>query len=143
MATSRVGPLVVDRASPMAPVPRPPQPTRASWMVLFSAAWTLGIRTPARADAAAIWPDVFSISRRDRPLFVVLLTTELLPRDGGSQVNGQSLQFPGFAAKVNRLGPKFRRGDPRAAGARRTRRPAPARPSAVCPGTRALPGCPE
>ena len=37
MATSLIGPLLVDSASAAAPVPRPPQPTRASWIVLFSA----------------------------------------------------------------------------------------------------------
>ena len=35
MATSLVGPLVC-RAFSAAPVPRPPQPTRASWMVVVA-----------------------------------------------------------------------------------------------------------
>jgi hypothetical protein len=38
IATSFVGPFFTDRALMAAPVPRPPQPTRASGMVLFSAA---------------------------------------------------------------------------------------------------------
>src|SRR6266545_549907 len=46
MATSLTGPLPGSAFS-AAPVPRPPQPTRASWMVLFSAAWTGGRATPA------------------------------------------------------------------------------------------------
>src|SRR5438874_13748104 len=78
MATSLVGPFGVERAFPAAPVPRPPQPTRATWIVLFSPAWTCGSATPARADAIATCPDCFIISRRDRPLFVVLLTAEFL-----------------------------------------------------------------
>src|SRR5437868_6635976 len=78
MATSLVGPFLVDRASSAAPVPRPPQPTRASWMVWFSPAWTWGMAMPARAEAAAIWPDFFSRSRRDRPLLVGSLTVAFL-----------------------------------------------------------------
>src|SRR5262249_39710211 len=56
MATSLTGPWVVERALPAAPVPRPPQPTRATWIVLFSAAWTDGIATPASAEPAAARP---------------------------------------------------------------------------------------
>jgi len=37
MATSWIGQAVTDRALDAAPVPRPPQPTRATWMVFFSA----------------------------------------------------------------------------------------------------------
>src|SRR5439155_4247143 len=65
MATSSIGPFLTERASPTAPVPRPPQPTNATWMVLFSAAWTWGIATPARADAAAILPVFLMNSRRE------------------------------------------------------------------------------
>ena len=53
------------RALAAAPVPRPPQPTRATWIVLSSAAWTAGTATPARAEAAATWPVVLRKSRRD------------------------------------------------------------------------------
>src|SRR5579883_2321745 len=67
MATSWVGPFLEDMASPAAPVPRPPQPTRASRMVLLSPAWTWGRTTPARADAATTLPDWRIRSRRDRP----------------------------------------------------------------------------
>src|SRR5438552_16715404 len=63
MATSLIGPFVTESASPAAPVPRPPQPTSATWMVLFSAAWTWGRATPARADTAANWP-VFLLNWR-------------------------------------------------------------------------------
>src|SRR5206468_4961 len=53
MATSLIGPSATDRAFSAAPVPRPPQPTRATRMVLLSPAWTWGRATPAKADAAA------------------------------------------------------------------------------------------
>ena len=65
MATSLIGPLLVARALAAAPVPRPPQPTRATWIVLSSPAWTDGTATPARAEAAATWPVVLRKSRRD------------------------------------------------------------------------------
>src|SRR4051794_22458847 len=65
IATSLIGPLRVASALAAAPVPRPPQPTRATWIVLSSAAWTEGITTPERAEAAATWPVVFKKSRRD------------------------------------------------------------------------------
>ncbi len=65
MATSLIGPCVVDRALPAAPVPRPPQPTRATRIVLSSAAWTDGTATPARADAVATAPVVSRNCRRD------------------------------------------------------------------------------
>src|SRR5436189_5687025 len=65
MATSLIGPFLTESASPTAPVPRPPQPTSATWMVLFSAAWTWGMATPARADAAANLPVLLINSRRE------------------------------------------------------------------------------
>src|SRR6266850_15255 len=65
MATSLIGPFLTESASPAAPVPRPPQPTSATWMVLFSAAWTWGMATPARADTAAILPVFLMNSRRE------------------------------------------------------------------------------
>src|SRR6266536_5036299 len=65
MATSLIGPFLTESASPTAPVPRPPQPTSATWMVLFSAAWTWGMATPAKADAAAILPVFLMNSRRE------------------------------------------------------------------------------
>src|SRR5690242_7238351 len=64
MATSLIGPLLVLRASFAAPVPRPPQPTSATWIVLSSAAWTEGIATPARADTPTPVAVVFKKSRR-------------------------------------------------------------------------------
>src|SRR5438105_505406 len=73
MATSLTGPCRVERASPTAPVPRPPQPTRAMRMVLSSAAWTAGTATPARAEAVATVPVVLRKSRRDAPGFGSLM----------------------------------------------------------------------
>src|SRR3954451_20777206 len=61
MATSLTGPWWVDRASPAAPVPRPPQPTRAMLMVLLSPAYRPDRPKPA---AAARPPGAFRASRR-------------------------------------------------------------------------------
>src|SRR5262249_31583851 len=104
IATSLIGPLLVDRALTAAPVPRPPQPTRATWIVLFSPAWTCGIATPARADATAIWPDFFISSRRDRPLLVVLFM-DFLYWLVGTRIRQAFIQFLRSGAKVNRSGP--------------------------------------
>ena len=52
-------------ALPTAPLPRPPQPIRASRIVLFSAAWTRGITAPASAEAAATLPARSRNSRRE------------------------------------------------------------------------------
>src|ERR1043166_8858357 len=60
-----MGPLLVEGALAAAPLPRPPQPTRATWTVLLPAAWTCGIATPARAETAAIRPVFFKNSRRE------------------------------------------------------------------------------
>src|SRR5437899_1089169 len=65
IATSLIGPGLVDIALPAAPLPRPPQPTSATWMALFSAAWTCGMTAPARAEAAAMRPVLLRNSRRD------------------------------------------------------------------------------
>ena len=66
MATSLMGPLlVVDSALAAAPVPRPPQPTRATWIRSVPAAWTEGMATLARADAAARRPVFCNNSRRE------------------------------------------------------------------------------
>ena len=63
MATSLIGPLLVDSALPAAPVPRPPQPTRATWIVLSSPAWTLrdgdaGQRRGRGRDPAGVLEEV-------------------------------------------------------------------------------------
>src|SRR5947209_11267872 len=65
MATSLMGPFLTESASNAAPVPRPPQPTRATLMVLFSAAWTCGSVIPASTEAPVtrVAPD--RNSRRD------------------------------------------------------------------------------
>src|SRR3984957_20140346 len=65
MATSLMGPLLVDSALTAAPVPRPPQPTRATWIRSVPAAWTEGMATLARADAAARRPVFWNNSRRE------------------------------------------------------------------------------
>ncbi len=66
MAASVMGPLLlVESAFPAAPPPRPPQPTNATWRVLFPAAWTCGMATPARAEAAANRPVFLRNSRRE------------------------------------------------------------------------------
>src|ERR1041385_228839 len=65
MATSFTGPPVELSALSAAPVPRPPQPIKATWMRLLPAAWTRGKVTPARAEAAAIVPVVLIKSRRE------------------------------------------------------------------------------
>src|SRR5262245_35412441 len=77
MATSLVGAPLTDKALPAAPVPRPPQPTRATRMVESSPAWTCGTATPVRAVAAAAAPVVWMRARRDRPPSVGLLTIAL------------------------------------------------------------------
>src|SRR3989339_521776 len=71
MATSFIGPRLTDRASAAAPEPRPPQPTRANWIVLFSPAYMRGPNPAARVETAAIRPVFFRNSRRD-VLFCVL-----------------------------------------------------------------------
>src|SRR5207244_11898808 len=81
MATSLIGPCLVERASPAAPVPLPPQPTRATRIVLSSAAWTAGTATPAKAEAVATWPVVFKKSRRDAPSFGSVMDVNSLERD--------------------------------------------------------------
>src|SRR5205823_2106445 len=54
MATSLIGPLVVERALRTAPPPRPPQPTRARRIMSSPAAWTAGTTMPESAVAAAM-----------------------------------------------------------------------------------------
>ena len=68
MATSLTGPsLLVEKALPAAPVPRPPQPTSASWRVSVPAACTWGRVMPASAEMAATRPLVLMNSRREEP----------------------------------------------------------------------------
>src|SRR5438034_4681141 len=64
MATNLMGPLLVAKALSAAPVPRPPQPTRATWTSPLPAAWTCGIATPAKAEAAAMRLVALMNSRR-------------------------------------------------------------------------------
>src|SRR4051794_14333977 len=79
MATSLIGPLLVDRALAAAPVPRPPQPIRASLIVLSSPACTCGTATPASAETAATRPVSLRNARRDVPPFGSVME-ELLRR---------------------------------------------------------------
>jgi len=65
MATSFIGPYFTASASITAPVPLPPHPTRASWIVLFSAANTPGIMLSTRTEAAVMRPAFFKNERRD------------------------------------------------------------------------------
>ena len=67
MACSLIGPPLVTKALSTAPVPRPPQPTRASLIVEFSAAWQRGIAMVANADTATVCPASRRNSRRDVP----------------------------------------------------------------------------
>ena len=64
-----------DMALATAPHPRPPQPIRARRMVLFSPAWTCGMATPARAEAAATRAVVLRNSRRGVLLVVSLMVS--------------------------------------------------------------------
>src|SRR5512135_170929 len=81
MATTLIGPHLVLSASTAAPVPRPPQPTSATWIVLSSPAWTDGMATPARAEPAATWPVAFRNPRRDVLGFGSVIA--FAPREGG------------------------------------------------------------
>src|SRR5439155_8007897 len=96
MATSLIGPFLTDRAFSPAPVPRPPQPIRATWMVLLSAACTCGTASPARAEATAAWLDFAINSRRD----MLLLTVDLLAVRWEGE-SGYVVEFPGFSENVN------------------------------------------
>src|ERR1700722_7772893 len=66
IATSLIGPFFTPNASQAAPVPRPPQPTNATRMVLSWAAKARGLMAAvARAVTAATRPVVCRSSRRD------------------------------------------------------------------------------
>jgi hypothetical protein len=73
-----IGPALTDRASTAAPDPRPPQPTRANWMVLFSPAYMRDVRPPTRAEVAASRPVFIRNSRRDVLGVVSLIVNVLL-----------------------------------------------------------------
>src|SRR5579883_139626 len=107
MATSLVGPFLEDMASPAAPVPRPPQPTRASWIVLLSPAWTCGSTIPARAEAATTVPDCRIRSRRDGPSCVGLLiiNSPLLGKHLGCRTDTGRVQPWGHTEGPNRFFP--------------------------------------
>src|SRR4051812_8638865 len=77
-------------ASPAAPVPRPPHPTSATWIVESPAACTYGTATPASADAAAICPTRLPRSRLDRWLFSFEFMRFLLGQGDGPECDGAS-----------------------------------------------------
>ena len=96
-----------------APVPRPPQPTRATWMVFSSPAKTCGRVIPANVDATATPPVVFSMSRRDMPLFRLVPT--LYSRDCGVGLESIRTIFRGtrWRGGVNQqVEKRWRRGGP-------------------------------
>src|SRR5262249_35920624 len=99
MATSLVGPALTARALAAAPVPRPPQPTRATWRVLLSAPGTRGMVTPARTEAAATPPDILSRSRRVRLLGGGLSLTRR-PLVGGRKLGGTRVSSLAWYAAV-------------------------------------------
>src|SRR6476659_6396666 len=69
-----IGPLLVERALTAAPLPRPPQPTRATWISSLPLRWTSGSLNPERADAAATPPAACKNCRREGcGLFSVLM----------------------------------------------------------------------
>jgi len=64
MANSLTGPPGADSALATAPLPRPPQPIKASLIVPSPAAWTRGTAMPASAEVAASLPARPRNSRR-------------------------------------------------------------------------------
>src|SRR3954452_21788981 len=83
MATSLMGPLwLVESAFVAAPVPRPPQPTRATWTVSVPAAWTEGMAMLASADAAASRPVFWNNSRREEVGWIASLMVGLRSLEG-------------------------------------------------------------
>src|SRR5262245_44914520 len=99
MATSLMGPDLVEREFSAAPVPRPPQPTRATWMVSSPAAWTAGRERPARAEAVA--PAVSRAWRRDGPPGVVSFTEVRLLRFGRVVGGGRGCLGLVYLARVD------------------------------------------
>src|SRR5437764_992308 len=78
MATSLMGPLwLVESAFVAAPVPRPPQPTKATWTMSVPAAWTEGMTMLASADAAASRPVFWNNSRREEVGWIASLMVGL------------------------------------------------------------------
>src|SRR3954454_23158185 len=106
MATSRIGLFCTERASPTAPVPRPPQPTSARRIVLSSPAWTEGTARPAKAEAAVILP---ASARKWRRVVVGLGSVTMLllgtGRGSGGIARGvkQSGMPPGGAGAIERI----------------------------------------
>src|SRR3990172_1955236 len=78
MATSLTGPFLTDIASEAAPEPRPPQPIKATLIVLLCAAYMRGAAAATKADAAAIRPASFKNSRREALMLVIWLMTGFL-----------------------------------------------------------------
>src|SRR5690349_3883895 len=100
-----MGPCLVLRALAAAPVPRPPQPTSATRMVLSAAACTAGTVTPARAEAVATVPVALRKSRRDAPSFEPVRRSAPW-RDRAQSAGGSSSEQ--IAVFVSEAGPAAR-----------------------------------
>src|SRR5437763_153556 len=96
MATIFTGPFFTPRAFSAAPVPRPPHPTRANWMVLFSAAWTCGRVRPARVDTPAMRLLLVRNWRRDvaSSLIALLPHGQVTPFHGRRGMGGNLNRWP-------------------------------------------------
>src|SRR5580693_2407784 len=116
MATSLMGPQFVDSALPAAPVPRPPQPTRATWIRSVPAAWTGGMAMPARAVVPAPWTGGMATPAKAdaaarRPVFCNNSRREETGRFA-SLIFG--LRFWGACSEVGSAGPQGDRREDRA-----------------------------
>ena len=98
MACSFTWPPVVEKASATAPVPRPPQPTRASLIVSEPAAWQWGTAAPARAPAAVAAAVVRRNSRRVTILELVVLV--FIANESARIVDFPPSKARGFAVGV-------------------------------------------
>jgi len=82
MATSLVPPSLTESALTAAPAPRPPQPIKATLIVLLCPAYIRGAIPAAKAEAAAIRPVSFKNSRRDVLFLLISFIVGLLLMTG-------------------------------------------------------------
>src|SRR5271157_3131067 len=125
MATSLIGPLFVASALAAAPVPRPPQPTRAIWIVWFSPACTAGMapRQGRRRNGPSRAPQKFT-PRRTWPLGDV--HEFLLRRMRASAKRAETRKRnAGFASRAPARSPHLHRGLTADQQPRRTRAHSP------------------